>query len=101
MWDASDARPMLRYTVCIISIVLVFIRLLRIRRKRCAETQRQITFSLAPHEHVDIDIEALAPAIAACADVKYPRTGDDMPCIVMGDMEASWKVTYEEETGTC
>ena len=90
--ETGDARFVLKYTMCIVSIVLVFIRLLRIRRKRCAETQRQITFSLAPDEHVDM--EALAPVIAAYADAKYPR-------VVMGDMEASWKETYEEETGTC
>ena len=116
-FEGQETVAMLvKYMIGMAVVILAFIRLLRIRRKRFAEASKLMSLSIRPEdrhlESNDIDIEFLAPALVSCmrsnasiGTETFPPndSGVDQifPMIVEGDIEATWKVTYEEETGTC
>ena len=107
--ESKEALVVLKYLICLLSMVLIFIRLLRIRRKRCSEALKQMSFSIRPDgpaslDHVQIDIEALAPVTPAWQRppiLDNSESDHRLSRFIQGDIETTIKVVYEEETGTC
>ena len=107
--ESKEALVVLKYLMCLLSMVLIFIRLLRIRRKRCSEALKQMSFSIRPDgpaslDHVQIDIEALAPVTPAWQRppiLDNSESDHRLSRFIKGDIETTIKVVYEEETGTC
>lgn len=108
-YENNEALVVLKYLICLLSMLLVFIRLLRIRRKRCSEALKQMSFSIRPDDpasldHVHIDIEALTPVMPAWQRPPILENGESdhrLSRFIKGDIETTIKVIYEEETGTC
>ena len=62
--ESKEALVVLKYLICLLSMVLIFIRLLRIRRKRCSEALKQSSISIRPDgpasfDHLQIDYQAI------------------------------------------
>jgi len=107
--ESKEALVVLKYLICLLSMVLIFIRLLRIRRKRCSEALKQMSFSIRPDgpaslDHVQIDIAPLAPVPPAWQRppiLDNSESDHRLSRFIQGDIETTIKVVYEEETGTC
>ena len=104
--ESKEALVVLKYLICLLSMVLIFIRLLCIRRKRCSEALKQMSFSISPAslDHVQIDIEALAPVTPAWQRppiLDNSESDHRLSRFIQGDIETTIKVVCEEETGTC
>ena len=99
----------LKYLICLLSMVLIFIRLLRIRRKRCSEALKQMSFSIRPDgpegwDHDEIEFQALervSPAWQRRPILDNSESDHRLSRFIQGDIETTIKVVYEEETGTC
>ena len=108
-WESKEAFVVFKYLMCLLLMVLIFIRLLRIRRKRCSEALKQMSFSIRPDDpasldHIHIDIEALAPVTPAWQRppiLDNSESDHRLSRFIKGDIETTIKVVYEEETGTC